>query len=198
MFRKKKDLEDVNKGEELQSEMEDIIGNHPDLNEDDADTSFAFGYRPTPKEDIHEKSPHAQAAATAQNIASGIDAIGRKKDSLNEDIRSNDSKIASIGEEIAMDNEQIASMKAENRRSRRSRMNRKNGGIPRRRTDMRGSGNWIRELVKRSIHAPYVWRNSPGSAVRMPGQRKKLDVLMLYRPGPGVRFHHPEAVLEAV
>ena len=110
---KKKDLEDVNKGEELQSEMEDIIGNHPDLNEDDADTSFAFGYRPTPKEDIHEKSPHAQAAATAQNIASGIDAIGRKKDSLNEDIRSNDSKIASIGEEIAMDNEQIASMKAE-------------------------------------------------------------------------------------
>ena len=77
-------------------------------------------------------------------------------------------------------------------------MNRKNGGIPRRRTDMRGSGNWIRELVKRSIHAPYVWRNSPGSAVRMPGQRKKLDVLMLYRPGPGVRFHHPEAVLEAV
>ena len=80
----------------------------------------------------------------------------------------------------------------------RSRMNRKNGGIPRRRTDMRGSGNWIRELVKRSIHAPYVWRNSPGSAVRMPGQRKKLDVLMLYRPGPGVRFHHPEAVLEAV
>lgn len=110
---KKKDLEDVNKGEELQSEMEDIIGNHPDLNADDADTSFAFGYRPTPKEDIHEKSPHAQAAATAQNIASGIDAIGRKKDSLNEDIRSNDSKIASIGEEIAMDNEQIASMKAE-------------------------------------------------------------------------------------
>lgn len=53
---KKKDLEDVNKGEELQSEMEDIIGNHPDLNADDADTSFAFGYRPTPKEDIHEKS----------------------------------------------------------------------------------------------------------------------------------------------
>lgn len=35
---KKKDLEDVNKGEELQSEMEDIIGNHPDLNADDADT----------------------------------------------------------------------------------------------------------------------------------------------------------------
>lgn len=110
---KKKDLEDVNKGEELQSEMEDIIGNNPDLNADDAETSFAFGYQPTPKEDIHEKKPHAQAAATAQNIASGIDAIGRKKDSLNEDIRSNDSKIASIGEEIAMDNEQIASMKAE-------------------------------------------------------------------------------------
>ena len=110
---KKQDLEDVNKGEVLQSEMEDIIGENPDLDMDDAETSFAFGYQPTPKEEMHEKSPHAQAAATAQNIASGIDAIGRKKDSLNEDIRSNDSKIASIGEEIAMDNEQIASMKAE-------------------------------------------------------------------------------------
>jgi len=110
---KKQDLEDVNKGEVLQSEMEDIIGENPDLDMDDAETSFAFGYQPTPKEEMHEKSPHAQAAATAQNIASGIDALGRKKDSLNENIRSNDSKIASIGEEIAMDNEQIASMKAE-------------------------------------------------------------------------------------
>ena len=110
---KKQDLEDINKGEALQSEMEDIIGENPDLDMDDAETSFAFGYQPTPKEEMHEKSPHAQAAATAQNIASGIDAIGRKKDSLNEHIRSNDSKIASIGEEIAMDNEQIASMKAE-------------------------------------------------------------------------------------
>lgn len=110
---KKKDLEDVNKGEVLQSEMEDVIGENPDLDMDDAETSFAFGYQLTPKEDMHEKSPHAQAAATAQNIASGIDALGRKKDSLNEHIRSNDSKIASIGEEIAMDNEQIASMKAE-------------------------------------------------------------------------------------
>lgn len=110
---KKQDLEDINKGEALQSEMEDIIGENPDLDMDDAETSFAFGYQPTPKEEMHEKSPHAQAAATAQNIASGIDALGRKKDSLNEHIRSNDSKIASIGEEIAMDNEQIASMKAE-------------------------------------------------------------------------------------
>ena len=110
---KKQDLEDINKGEALQSEMEDIIGENPDLDMDDAETSFAFGYQPTPKEEMHEKSPHAQAAATAQNIASGIDALGRKKDSLNETIRSNDSKIASIGEEIAMDNEQIASMKAE-------------------------------------------------------------------------------------
>ena len=110
---KKQDLEDVNKGEVLQSEMKDIIGENPDLDMDDAETSFAFGYQPTPKEEMHEKSPHAQAAATAQNIASGIDALGRKKDSLNEHIRSNDSKIASIGEEIAMDNEQIASMKAE-------------------------------------------------------------------------------------
>lgn len=143
---KKKDLEDVNKGEELQSEMEDIIGNNPDLNADDAETSFAFGYQPTPKEDIHEKSPHAQAVATAQNIAGGIDALGRKKDSLNEDIRSNDSKIASIGEEIAMDNEQIASMKAENRQSRRSRMNRKTRRYPiggRICEDPgTGSGNW--------------------------------------------------------
>ena len=195
---KKQDLEDINKGEALQSEMEDIIGENPDLDMDDAETSFAFGYQPTPKEEMHEKSPHAQAAATAQNIASGIDALGRKKDSLNEHIRSNDSKIASIGEEIAMDNEQIASMKAEKQAIQAEQNEQKNGGIPRRRTDMRGSGNWIRELVKRSIHAPYVWRNSPGSAVRMPGQRKKLDVLMLYRPGPGVRFHHPEAVLEAV
>ena len=110
---KKQDLEDINKGEALQSEMEDIIGENPDLDMDDAETSFAFGYQPTPKEEMHEKSPHAQAAATAQNIASGIDALGRKKDSLNEHIRSNDFKIASIGEEIAMDNEQIASMKAE-------------------------------------------------------------------------------------
>lgn len=110
---KKQDLEDINKGEALQSEMEDIIGENPDLDMDDAETSFAFGYQPTPKEEMHEKSPHAQAAATAQNIASGIDALGRKKDSLNEHIRSNDSKIASIGEEIAMDNEQIASMEAE-------------------------------------------------------------------------------------
>ena len=110
---KKQDLEDINKGEALQSEMEDIIGENPDLDMDAAETSFAFGYQPTPKEEMHEKSPHAQAAATAQNIASGIDALGRKKDSLNEHIRSNDSKIASIGEEIAMDNEQIASMKAE-------------------------------------------------------------------------------------
>ena len=110
---KKQDLEDINKGEALQSEMEDIIGENPDLDMDDAETSFAFGYQPTLKEEMHEKSPHAQAAATAQNIASGIDALGRKKDSLNEHIRSNDSKIASIGEEIAMDNEQIASMKAE-------------------------------------------------------------------------------------
>lgn len=110
---KKQDLEDINKGEALQSEMEDIIGENPDLDMDDAEMSFAFGYQPTPKEEMHEKSPHAQAAATAQNIASGIDALGRKKDSLNEHIRSNDSKIASIGEEIAMDNEQIASMKAE-------------------------------------------------------------------------------------
>ena len=77
-------------------------------------------------------------------------------------------------------------------------MNRKNEGIPHRRTDMRGSGNWIRELEKRSIRALSVWKNSPGSAVRMPGQRKKLAVLMLYRPGPGVRFHHPEVALEAV
>ena len=106
-------LEDVNKGEELQSEMEDIIGNHPDLNEDDADTSFkllAIGLHR--KRTYMRKSPHAQAAATAQNIASGIDAIGRKKDSLNEISAPNDSKIASI-KEIAMDNEQIASMKAE-------------------------------------------------------------------------------------
>lgn len=110
---KKQDLEDINKGEALQSEMEDIIGENPDLDMDDAETSFAFGYQPTPKEEMYEKNPHAQAAATAQNIASGIDALGRKKDSLNEHIRSNDSKIASIGEEIAMDNEQIASMKAE-------------------------------------------------------------------------------------
>ena len=110
---KKQDLEDINKGEALQSEMEDIIGENPDLDMDDAETSFVFGYQPTPKEEMHEKSPHVQAAATAQNIASGIDALGRKKDSLNEHIRSNDSKIASIGEEIAMDNEQIASMKAE-------------------------------------------------------------------------------------
>ena len=46
---KKKDLEDVNRGEALQSEMEDVIGENPDL--DDAETSFAFGYQPTPKED---------------------------------------------------------------------------------------------------------------------------------------------------
>lgn len=111
---KKKDLEDVNKSEALQSEMEDLLGENSDLNaDDDAEDSFAFGYQPTPKEDIREKSHHAQSAAAAQNIASGIDALGRKKDSLNEGIRSNDSKIASIGEEIAMDNEQIASMKAE-------------------------------------------------------------------------------------
>ena len=63
-------------------------------------------------------------------------------------------------EEIAMDNEQIASRRAEKQAIRRSRMNRKNG-IPRRRTDMRGSGELDQgNLVKRSIHAPYVWRNS--------------------------------------
>ncbi len=178
--------------------MEDIIGENPDLDMDDAETSFAFGYQPTPKEEMHEKSPHAQAAATAQNIASGIDALGRKKDSLNEHIRSNDSKIASIGEEIAMDNEQIASMKAEKQAIQAEQNEQKKRG------DTPSADGYARireldqELVKRSIHAPYVWRNSPGSAVRMPGQRKKLDVLMLYRPGPGVRFHHPEAVLEAV
>lgn len=194
---KKQDLEDVNKGEVLQSEMEDIIGENPDLDMDDAETSFAFGYQPTPKEEMHEKSPHAQAAATAQNIASGIDALGRKKDSLNENIRSNDSKIASIGEEIAMDNEQIASMKAEKQAIQAEQNEQKNEGIPHRRTDMRGSGTGS-GVEKRSIRALSVWKNSPGSAVRMPGQRKKLAVLMLYRPGPGVRFHHPEVALEAV
>lgn len=59
---KKQDLEDINKGEALQSEMEDIIGENPDLDMDDAETSFAFGYQPTPKEEMHEKSPHVQAA----------------------------------------------------------------------------------------------------------------------------------------
>ena len=56
MSRKSQDLEDVNKGEVLQSEMEDIIGENPDLDMDDAETSFAFGYQPTPKEEMHEKA----------------------------------------------------------------------------------------------------------------------------------------------
>ena len=173
---------------ELQSEMEDIIGNNLDLNADDAETSFAFGYQPTPKEDIHEKSPHAQAAATAQNIASGIDALGRKKDSLNEDIRSNDSKIASIGEEIAMDNEQIASMKAEKQAIQAEQNEQKKRGD----TPSAEGYARIRELAKRSIRGLSVWKNSPGSEGRMPGRRKKLGGLMLYRPGPAVRSLHPE------
>ena len=147
----------------------------------------SLSYRPTPKEDIHEKSLMPRKAATVQNIASGIDAIGRKKDSLNEDIRSNDSKIASIGEEIAMDNEQIASMK-ENRRSRRSRMNRKTGGYPIGGMDMRG----IRELIRNwrsgafALH-PYG-RTVQGSAVRMPDKGRNWPYGCSVGQGPECDF----------
>ena len=53
---KKQDLEDVNKGEVLQSEMEDIIGENPDLDMDDAETSFAFGYQPHRKRRCMKKA----------------------------------------------------------------------------------------------------------------------------------------------
>ena len=111
---KKKDLEDINKGEELQKEMEDLLGGKSKGEAgSEEEPSYEFGYQPTAKEDFQDKSPHAQAAATAQHLSGGIEALGRKKDTLNEGIRANDTKIASLGEEIAMDNEQIASMKAE-------------------------------------------------------------------------------------
>ena len=53
---KKQDLEDINKGEALQSEMEDIIGENPDLDMDDAETSFAFGYQPHRKRRCMKKA----------------------------------------------------------------------------------------------------------------------------------------------
>ena len=56
MSRKSKIWKISTKVRHFQSEMEDIIGENPDLDMDDAETSFAFGYQPTPKEEMHEKA----------------------------------------------------------------------------------------------------------------------------------------------